>query len=239
MLLNLRLLLAYSLALLANASWSQDDSAQVLNTKPICPAPLLQQDFEAVIHVQAFNADHAPISFRIIWTKHVGNQADTFRIMTSQQQWMFTSGTRIRTLIDLQNRAVRAMAMHHLREPILGTILRYDDLELAAKGLFLCPDTTTKSRQPEWIPAQSETWFKLVMNTMPPSEMTFYGYRKWTRQLQMEQWDSIPGIQRSFPARITMKSNERSLIMRVQSIQTQWNHSPTPFTNESWSPHLD
>jgi len=127
------------------------------------------------------------------------------------------------------------MAWHHLREPILGTLLRYDDLELLAKGLFLCRADTSVT---EWLPAYSNTWFRIRLSKQTqPNQVSFSGYQQLSRQLFLEKWDSIPGITRFIPVSMRMERGERRLLIRLHFLDHKITLPEPPAI--TWSQKLD
>jgi hypothetical protein len=174
--------------------FAQEDSTEASSNGDQCNRTILTTPYHVVAKIRATDLDQRVISFTISWT-HIPAMADTFQIVhsTNHDILEYVSAKELRTLKSRPARSFRAMATHHLRERIFGSTLRFDDLELLARGAFQCQDSLSKSRT-KLKTAFSSTWYTLAWDSLqPPSTFVMYGLRKARRSGVMNDWKALPG----------------------------------------------
>ena len=130
--------------------------------------PKLLMDSAAVISAEGrfINREHSRIHVDIIW-QHQPFTADTFDISVSgKESFRYVSAENFRYIELKPENFRRLMAMHHLKENIGESPIKLDDLELLARGAFLCPDSQ-HSPLASFLTAKSQTWQSLTPNTFP------------------------------------------------------------------------
>ena len=175
-------------ATMAVAAYAQD----------ICPHKLVDRDMIVNMEGSVINAQHSRARIDIEWRHHEAEQLDTFFIhLPGQPSFKYITGKTDRYLEYDSPRVKRQMAMHHLREDIGNTAVKYDDLELIAHGSFLCKEPTIFS------PAFSNMWWSVASDSLPqPHLVTMRGAGKEKRELRIDSWKDFSGIM--MPALVTV-----------------------------------
>lgn len=171
-----------------------------------CPSPWI--DFPAVISAEGrfINRENVRVHVDLIW-QHLPDAADTFDITISgRESFRYISSADYRYMEYFPGRIPRQMAMHHLRETIGKSPLRWDDLELLAQGIFLCRDSLHQDSAFVY-PARSQTWFRIRFNHPKPDTVWMFGSGE-ERRLTVHSWNLYDGI--FMPTIIDLKGNGES-----------------------------
>lgn len=194
----------------------------------ICHKSFLQKDFQISMEGIFINRSKSRTHLDILWKHHHSPEADTFAIYIANKDSLYyiTNGD-YRVLYSPKLKATRQMALHHLKEFIGKTPIRYDDLELLAKGAFLCPNESTPPNR--LSTALSQMWFTLILDNMSkPESLRMFGTRGAKRQIKILEWSPFEGEE--LPAVIQIASNE--------DCGTLWIHSAYKTENLSFKDPL-
>ena len=182
-------------AAMAVAAYAQD----------LCPHKLVDRDLIVNMEGSTINAQHSRARIDIEWRHHEELQQDTFFIhLPGKPSFKYITGKTDRYLEYDSPKIRRQMAMHHLREDIGNTAVKYDDLELIAHGSFLCKDSLVQ-KPTIFSPAFSNMWWSVASDTLPqPHLVTMRGAGKEKRELRIDSWKDFSGI--TMPALVTVVS---------------------------------
>lgn len=177
--------------------------AAAANAQEICVHKLLDKSVIANIEGSFINEQHSRARIDVEWRHHEQESLDTFTIHMDH-------GTKIRYITADTHRYIeqdspklkRQMGMHHLREDIGNTPIKYDDLELLAHGLFLCKDSSVQKPN-IFSTAYSNTWWSMTSDTLPqPHLVSMRGAMKEKREIKINLWKDFSGI--TLPTLITI-----------------------------------
>ncbi len=191
----MRFLIAFALAFaLLPASYGQD----------LCVHKLFERSMIANIEGWFINVQHSRARIDIEWRHHEQEQVDTFFIhLPDRPSFKYITTNDLRYIEQDFPKLKRQMAMHHLRDEIANTPIKYDDLELLAHGNFLCKDTS--EQKPNILStAFSNMWWSVALDTLPqPNSVTMRGARKEKRVIQINSWKKFSGL--DLPALATVE----------------------------------
>lgn len=220
-LVALRLFLALSfLFFAALPAWSQEDSAAVPLPRAYCEYFLLDEDAEITMQAQLRDADGRAVLLDIRWLHH--HQArDTFELKDALGSYVYylTDGQERFALSGPANAHLRRLATHHLREPLFGSRLLYDDLELVAKGAYKCRNGEDLYRG-RLRTALSQAWYYMKYSPeYPPIWLGMNGSRYQKREVFLKDWALLG--KNWLPRRLELRPGG---FLEV----TQWRLLPTP-----------
>lgn len=113
-----------------------------------CGFDFLPSEFICEMNVKAYDLDGFKKDFIIKWSHSQSSSLDSFMVFeTSKVFWsyLFTKNSITRKLFTDEGKVPRGMGYHHLRERILNTQLRWEDLDMVARNDFSCsPKRTNK-----------------------------------------------------------------------------------------------
>lgn len=177
-----------------------------LYAQDICKEPILNKDFQVSLEGTFINRSKSRTHIDILWKHHNSLDADTFAIHIPKEDSLYyiTNGNS-RTLYSPKLKASRQMALHHLKEFIGKTPLRFDDLELLAHGAFLCPkDSAQKLKR---LTAFSQMWFTLIQDKpKEPESLTMFGARGSKRIVKILEWKKFEEV--LLPSVVQVSSKE-------------------------------
>ena len=160
----------------------------------VCP-----QDFigtSAVISLEGrfVNREFSRVHTDIIW-RHHPNEADTFDItLSGKESYRYISTPDFRYLEFKKENVRRQMAMHHLQEYIGESPLKWDDVELLARGNYLCYDSLHNDSAVLYT-AYSQAWYSIVKGLgSQPDSLQMNGPRGETRKLHIHSWKEYSAI---------------------------------------------
>jgi len=180
------------LGIIAHAG-AQEFNDDTLTEVKSCAKPLLTISAFLTMNVDASTSEGNRIQLEIQW-HHASFGNDTFQVIVPTQfdTTVFISTTSKRILQNSRTGLYRAMADHHLRERILQTTLRWDDLELLAKGEYLCPDSVDTKKH-RLRTSRSAMWYTLTWNKdVFPDSLRTFGLHKQVRILTWQQAKLLP-----------------------------------------------
>jgi hypothetical protein len=172
---------------------AQEEAPDAAGAPGHCAVLLLKSPHRVMVQVKATDLDFHSRRFSVQWI-HLPSQIDSFIIADpdTQDSLLYVTDFQLRRLLDLRTKAERAMATHHLRERILNTAIRYDDLELLAKGEFMCKDSIHGANR-ILKTAFSSTWYVLRTDTSnTPKTVEMFGLRKMHRTILLQDWSILP-----------------------------------------------
>lgn len=177
-----------------------------IDAQEICHKPFLDKDFQISLEGSFINRSKSRTHLDILWKHHNLPQADTFAIQLSKNDSLyFVTNGEYRTLYSTKLKATRQMALHHLKEFIGKTPIRFDDLEILANGAFLCPEDSQKTNR--LSTAFSQMWFTLIPDsTNVPKLLTMFGTRSAKREIKILEWKIFDSV--LLPAKIQFASKE-------------------------------
>jgi len=170
-----------------------------------CPEPLVQENAVISLEGRFVNRDFRRIHVDIIWL-HRPNSADTFDITISRKEsFRYVSAKEYRYMEFKPGGIRRQMAMHHLKENIGESPLKWDDFELLAHGNYLCHDSLHNDSATLYT-SRSQAWFTIRRNhsTMPDS-LQMNGPFGETRKLYIHSWKNFNDF--TVPAIIDFQGN--------------------------------
>lgn len=189
------ILTALSTVVLVTASYAQD----------LCPHRLIDKDVIVNVEGSFINAEHSRARIDLEWRHHEAAGLDTFYIhLPDEPSFKYITGKFGKHLEFADPKIKRQMAMHHLKEDIGKTPVKFDDLELLAHGYFMCKDTSIQ--KPNILsPAYSNMWWSITADTLDsPRLITMRGAGKEKRELRIDSWKDFAGIR--LPALVTIAS---------------------------------
>ena len=156
--------------------------------------PQLLVDSAAIISIEGrfVNREHSRVHVDIMW-QHEPLSADTFDISLPHSAFRYVSAPQFRYVEIKPENIRRQMAMHHLKEFIGETPLKWDDFELLARGSFLCPDSLHRDSTILYT-AISQTWFTLNVEKSQPDSVRMSGPAGEKRKIFIHSWKSYDGI---------------------------------------------
>lgn len=205
------------LCMLASPALAQDEGPDSVSVRSYCTYPLVTEPFllEATAHTQDY--DGKAMVLQIQW-KHHPQATDTLRIdQVGGQKLEFINNGQERWLwLGQENRYMRRLAMHHLRESIFNSPFLLDDLELLTNGAYRCQDSTDHSKG-ILRTAKSMAWYSLRLSLeSPPSSITMAGMRGLKREIQFQDWERF---QESWvPRTVLLKKQGRIRITRLEPL---------------------
>jgi hypothetical protein len=113
-----------------------------------CVFSYIPEHLKAEALVSGMDLDGYKRTMKVEWVHQHHTQTDTFRIFKEQNSywsWMLISDSTSRVLYSMGGKAPRLMALHHLRERIWNTPLRYDHLALLTQNAFVCDKPIQKT----------------------------------------------------------------------------------------------
>ena len=174
-----------------------------IQAQDLCPHKLIDQNMIVNIEGWFINAEHSRANIDLEWRHHETQNLDTFFIhLPNKPVIKFITGNGWRYIEFSDPKIKRQMALHHLKEDIDKTPVKYDDLELLAHSAFLCKDSSVQ--KPTILsPAYSNMWWTLSLDTIDtPKLVTMRGAGKEKRELRIDSWKEISGFK--LPALITI-----------------------------------
>lgn len=173
----------------------------------LCPHTMLDRDMIVNMEGWFINPQHSRARIDIEWRHHEEAKRDTFFIhLPGKPSFKYISDATYRYLEKDNPKVKRQMAMHHLKEQIGNTPVRYDDLELLARGLFVCKDSTVQ-KPTIFSTAYSQMWWSLASDSLPmPRLVTMRGAFKEKREMRIDSWKELSGIM--LPTLVTVASTE-------------------------------
>ncbi|MDR1760368.1 MAG: hypothetical protein LBR60_07570 [Fibrobacter sp.] len=158
----------------------------------VCPQPLLSDPFVVSAEGRFINRENSRTSIGLVW-KHSQAAPDSFEItVAGKQSYLFVSHPDYRYMIFLPQKVKRELATHHLKDFIGNTPLRFDDLDLMANGLFLCPDS---GKSPLiFSTAFSQMWYSIRLNQKEqPTALEMRGAGREIRKIEIQKWKNFDG----------------------------------------------
>ncbi|MCK9181882.1 MAG: hypothetical protein M0P13_03245 [Fibrobacteraceae bacterium] len=156
---------------------------------------------------QFINREYSRIRIELFWKHHV-QAPDSFDITISgKTSYRYITTPNYRYIEMLPQKIKRQMAIHHLKEYIGISPLKWDDLELLANGDFACKDSSNKNSN-RLATALSQTWFSLTFNSPHPDSIQMNGAKGEKRHIRIHTWSSYDGIY--LPAVIDIKGQNYS-----------------------------
>lgn len=154
-----------------------------------CEFPYLPERAIVVLHVRGENLDGKTEEFSIRWS-HMEKANDEFAVFQPPNVLQFRMERKpfLRTLFfSIPSHPQRTMALHHLRERLFDTALRWEFLDLILGDRWLCPsnDNTNKnsaySAYKTLIPEHSQVWYRTLvypatLEDSPPDSILFHDY---------------------------------------------------------------
>lgn len=187
------ILTALTTLVLAVASHAQD----------LCPHKLLDKDMIVNLEGWFINPEHSRARIDLEWRHHETKELDTFFVhIPNRPSFKYITSKTGRYLEFSEPKIKRQMAMHHLKEDIANTPVKYDDLELLAHGYFMCKDSSIQ--KPNILsPAYSNMWWSVTLDSLAsPHLITMRGAAKEKRELRIDDWKDYSGI--TLPSLITV-----------------------------------
>jgi hypothetical protein len=184
---------AVLLASFATAAYAQD----------LCPHKLLDRDMIVNLEGWFINAEHSRARIDLEWRHHEKKELDTFFVhIPNRPMFKYITSSTGRYVEFSEPKIKRQMAMHHLKEDIANTPVKYDDLELLAHGFFACKDSSVQ--KPNILsPAYSNMWWSATVDSLEnPRLVTMRGAAKEKRELRIDSWKDFSGIK--LPALVTV-----------------------------------
>lgn len=170
----------------------------------LCVHKLIEGSMIANMEGWFINAQHSRARFDIEWRHHEQEQVDTFFIhLPDRPSIKYITSETSRYIEQDFPKLRRQMAMHHLKDEIGNTPVKYDDLELLAHGYFQCKDTS--EQKPNILStAFSNMWWSVALDSLPkPNMVTMRGARKEKRVIRIDSWKSFSGLE--LPALATVE----------------------------------
>lgn len=192
-------------------------SAIAANAQDLCPHKLVDKDMIVNIEGSFINAEHSRARIDIEWRHHEVLNLDTFFIhLPNKPSIMYITGKSWRYVRFSEPNIKRQMAMHHLKEDIGKTPVKFDDLELLAHGSFLCKDSSVQ--KPTILsPAYSNMWWSVSVDSLNlPKLITMRGAGKEKRELRIDSWKEFSGLQ--LPSLITVANLNYRGKMWIRSV---------------------
>ncbi len=187
----------------------------VLSLAEECPRALISSAAVVSAEGRFVNRENLSVRFDLIW-QHLPGIADTFDItLSGKRSFRYVSSPDFRYLEYLPGRIPRQMAMHHLKENIGESPVKWDDLELLSQGAFLCQDSS-HSDSSSLYTAKSQAWFRLKPNSSSqPDTLSMFGPRSETRTLSIHSWGDYDGIR--LPTIIDVRGANDSGVLWVRT----------------------
>ncbi|HSQ42995.1 MAG TPA: hypothetical protein VLM37_12010 [Fibrobacteraceae bacterium] len=235
-----QVLIPYCVLLLWGRVQAQDDSLEPPWTTHSCDHPLLDQALRLDADVRALDLDGHWLHLQVTW-KH-SSAVDSFWIVRQGHldSMLYVNDGWMRTLRGPMRGVCRAMAFHHLRERIYNTTLRFDDLELLAKGHFQCRDSAALLRS-LYRTSQSAMWYSFRVTA---DSILCHGLNGVCRTLKLSDWWVLPGG-RELPSHLHLEEGWLAADIRVSSYTLPESLSDPllfwkpwrlrAFLNEGWS----
>lgn len=183
----------------------------------LCPHKLVDKDMIVNIEGWFINAQHSRARIDLEWRHHETQDIDTFFVhLPDKPSFKYITSKGWRYIEFSSPNIKRQMAMHHLKEDIGKTPVKYDDLELLAHGSFLCKDSN--AQKPNILsPAFSNMWWSLNIDSLDaPKLITMRGAAKTKRELRIDSWKELSGIR--LPALMTVASSDYRGKMWIRSV---------------------
>ena len=161
----------------------------------LCPHKLVDRDMIVNMEGWFINPQHSRARIDIEWRHHEEAKRDTFFIhLPNTPSFKYITEETNRFIEKDSPRIRRQMAMHHLKEEIGNTPVRYDDLEFLAHGLFVCKDSSVQ--KPNILsPAYSNMWWSITLDSLEnPHLITMRGAFKEKREMRIDTWKELSGI---------------------------------------------
>ena len=177
--------------------------AVTTHAQELCTHSLLDQDMIVNMEGWFINAQHSRARIDIEWRHHEAAKRDTFFIhLPNTPSYKYITDSTSRYIEKDSPRIRRQMAMHHLKEEIGNTPVRYDDLELLAHGLFMCKDSSIQ-KPTIFSTAFSQMWWSIASDSLPqPHLVTMRGAFKEKREMRIDTWKELSGT--PFPTLVTV-----------------------------------
>jgi len=151
-----------------------------------CNFPYLPESAMVVLHVRGENLDGKTEEFAIRWS-HGKKANDEFAVFQPMNELQFRMERKpfLRTLFfSSPSHPQRTMALHHLRERLFDTALRWELLDLMLGDRWLCPvdeAENTNSAYKTLIPEHSQVWYRTLvypqtLEDSPPDSILFHDY---------------------------------------------------------------
>ena len=157
------------------------------HAQDLCPHKLLDQDMIVNLEGWFINPEHSRARIDLEWRHHESKELDTFFVhIPNRPSFKYITSKTGRYLEFSEPRIKRQMAMHHLKEDIANTPVKYDDLELLAHGYFMCKDSSVQ--KPNILsPAYSNMWWSVTLDSLTnPHLITMRGAAKEKRELRID-----------------------------------------------------
>jgi len=174
-----------------------------LHAQELCLHRLFDKDMIVNFEGWFINAEHSRARIDVEWRHHEKAELDTFFIHLPNKPFFKYITTKTERYIEYSKPKIRRqMAMHHLKEDIGNTPVKFDDLELLAHGSFLCKDSS--EQKPNILsPAYSNMWWSLTLDSLDsPRLVTMRGAGREKRELRIDSWKDFSGF--NLPALITV-----------------------------------
>jgi len=206
------------LCMLAGPVLAQDEGPpDSLSVRSYCAYPFVVEPFRLEATAQANDYDGRAMVLQIQWNHHP-QATDTLRIeQVGGQRIEFISNGQERWLWQgRENRYMRRLAMHHLRESIFDSPFLLDDLELLTNGAYRCQDSADQSKG-ILRTAKSMAWYSLRFSMeKPPSKLNMAGMRGLRREIQFQDWE--PFLDSWIPRSILLKKQATIRITRMEPL---------------------
>lgn len=177
--------------------------AFTVQAQELCPHTFLDKDMIVNMEGWFINPQHSRARIDIEWRHHEADKLDTFFIhLPNTPSYKYITAETSRYIEKDSPRIRRQMAMHHLKEEIGNTPVRYDDLELLARGLFVCKDSSVQ--KPTILStAFSQMWWSISSDSLPrPRLVTMRGAFKEKREMRIDSWKELSGV--ALPTLVTV-----------------------------------
>lgn len=205
------------LCLLAGPVLAQDEGPDSLSIRSYCTYPLVKEPFLLEATAQANDYDGKTLVLQILW-KHHPQATDTLLIdQVGGQKLEYISDGQERWLwLGRENRYMRRLAMHHLRESIFNSAFLLDDLELLTNGAYRCQDSADQSKG-ILRTAKSMAWYSLRFSSEdPPAKVTMAGMRGLRREIQFQDWELF--LESWIPRTVLLKKQGSIQITRLEPL---------------------
>ncbi|MBP5247821.1 MAG: hypothetical protein J6Z31_08200 [Fibrobacter sp.] len=159
-----------------------------------CPKPLVNENAVISLEGRFINREFKRVHVDIIWL-HRPNSADTFDIsITGKESYRYISAKEFRYMEFKQDGVRRLMAMHHLKENVGESPLKWDDFELLAQGNYLCYDSLHNDSTVLYT-SRSQAWYTISKSlTSEPDFLQMKGPRGESRKLYIHAWKKYDGL---------------------------------------------
>lgn len=195
-----------------------------------CPVAILPSAVVVSAEGRFVNRENIEVHVDLMW-QHLPGIADTFDVtLSGNRSFRYVSAPDFRYMEYLPGRIPRQMAMHHLKENIGESPLKWDDFELLSQGDFLCRDSAHSDTSTLYT-AKSQAWLHLKPSSpIQPDSLSMFGPRQETRSLYIHSWGDYGGIR--LPTIIDIRGANDSGSLWIRTARQILPKAGTPATFE-------